>query len=277
MMKTPDLKPRIIKLKLDYANKLLGLDLKKEELKKLLEKMRYGVSQKGDLVEVMVPAYRTDVLHPMDIVEDVAIAYGYDRFSPTKVSMQKIGSKDKLGVFCNNVRELMIGFGFQEVVTLIMTNKNDLFTRMNLKDEKVVETENPVSVEHSIARNWLLPSLMLVLEKNKNREYPQRIFEIGECINTKGEGTKKLAGAIANSKTNFSEIKSFVIGILDSLNTKGTIKKFDHNSFIPGRCASFEFGFFGEMSPEVLSNFSLEVPITAFEINLSKIFESKFS
>jgi phenylalanyl-tRNA synthetase beta chain len=150
-----------------------------------------------------------------------------------------------------------------------------LFSRMNLEQEKVVETENPVSMEHSVARNWLLPSIMVVLEKNKNREYPQKIFEIGGCIDAKGAGSRKLAGAIADSKTNFSEIKSFAMGILNELGAKAKIKKFEHGSFIPGRCASFDYGFFGELNPEVLSAFSLEVPVTAFEINLGKIMGQK--
>jgi len=78
---------------------------------------------------------------------------------------------------------------FQEVMTLIMTNKENLFAKMNMPEEQVCEAENPVSSEHSVARTYLLPSLLQVLEKNKNREYPQRVFEIGDCIT--GDGSEK--------------------------------------------------------------------------------------
>lgn len=275
-MKTPDLSPRQMALDLDYANRLLGLELSAPEARKLLEKMRFGVeSKKGKADEktlhVLVPAYRTDVLHPIDLVEDIAIAYGYENFTPEIPKLHTTGSVDAMEKFSSDVRELMLGVGFQEVMTLIMTNRRNLFERMNLSAENIVETESPLSEEHSVARNWLLPSLMNVLEKNTGREYPQKIFEVGDTITPKGETRRKLAGVVAHSKTNYSEMKSIVAGILESLGVKYGFNMLEHGSFIKGRCASTEYGFFGEIHPLVLENFGLEVPVTGFELDLSKI------
>ncbi|RLI91057.1 MAG: hypothetical protein DRO95_05070 [Candidatus Altiarchaeales archaeon] len=273
-MKTPDLKPRIMNLNLEYVNKLLGMDFSMREVKELLERMRYGVKLKNGKFEVLIPAYRTDVLHPIDLVEDIAIAYGYKNFKPEMPRLFTLGEGDKFENFLSRVRELMLGFGFQEVLTLIMTNRENLFRRMNIRVEKVIEAENPVSLEHCVARNWLIPSLMQVLEKNKNREYPQRIFEIGDCINSKGKDEKKLAGVVAHSRANFSEIKAIFTGFLESLWLKYEIKREEHGSFIKGRCASSEYGFFGEISPVVIENFGLEMPVTAFELDLNLIFKN---
>lgn len=275
-MKTPDLKSRAMKLDVDYVNKLLGVKFKEKDIVNLLKKMRYDVKSNGNLLSVYIPAYRTDVLHPMDLVEDIAIAYGYENFVPELPKLSGIGSKDRFEKFYSDIRELMLGFGFQEVMTLIMTNKDLIFRKMMLDEELLTETENPVSLEHSVARSWLLPLLMSVLEINKNRGYPQNIFEIGDCIDSRGNNFKKLSAVIAHSKTNFSEIKSIATGILESLNLGYDIKPYEHPSFIDGRCASVPFGFFGEINPMVLENFSIEVPVTALEFDLTSIFNLKY-
>jgi phenylalanyl-tRNA synthetase beta chain len=271
-VKTPDLKPRIMELELGYANKLLGLALSAPEVKKLLERMRYGVSE-GKKLLVSIPPYRTDVLHPIDLVEDIAIAYGYEKFIPEDFRGYTVGERDVVERFSSKIRDIMVGSGFQEVMTLVLTNKNSLFERMNILEQEVVETKNPVTLEHSVARNWLLPSLMAVLEKNKTQEYPQKIFEIGDCLTAKGDTRKKLSGAIAHSKSNFSEIKATVDGLVDSLGLKYAPKEFSHNSFIKGRCISMGFGFYGEISPLVLDSFRMEVPVSAFELEVDLIVE----
>jgi phenylalanyl-tRNA synthetase beta chain len=271
-MKAPDLAARKMHLDLQYTNKLLGTSFTAAEVKTLLEKMRYGATVSGKKITVLVPAYRTDVLHQMDLVEDVAIAYGYNNFKPELPKISTVGKRDPFSLFCGSVRELAIGFGFTEIMTLIMTNERDQFTRMGLPIGAAVTTSSPVSTEHSIARTWLLPSLCSVLEKNKNREYPQRVFEIGYCIDPSGKDAMKLAGTIAHSKTNFSEMKSVVCGLLENLGKEDKVEAIEHASFIPGRCASLPSGYFGEIHPAVLDNFSLEVPVTAFELNLKTLF-----
>ncbi|OYT54777.1 MAG: hypothetical protein B6U72_01540 [Candidatus Altiarchaeales archaeon ex4484_2] len=274
--KKPDLKPRLMELETGYVNKLLGLELEGVEIKKLLERMRFGVENLGQgKLDVKIPAYRADILHPMDLVEDVAIAYDYSRFKPEIPKISTIGVEAGGEIFYSGVRELMIGFGFQEVMTLIMTNVNDLFKKMNLPLEPVVETRNPVSLNHAIVRSWLLPSLTSILERNKNREYPQKIFETGLCIDPSGEDCMKLAGVVAHSKTNYSEIKSLAAGFLDNVGVDYEIESFEHGSFIGGRVASTAYGFFGELHPAVLENHGLEVPLTAIEFNLDALFSMK--
>ncbi|MFH1788205.1 MAG: hypothetical protein ABH834_02345 [Candidatus Altiarchaeota archaeon] len=269
-MKTPDFTPRQVIVERDYVNGLLGLNLSSEEIASYLERMRYGADACKDSISVRVPAYRTDVLHPMDLVEDVAIAYGYHNFIPRDLSIHSRAVEDPLEKKTLKVREALVGLGFTEAMTLILTNKNALFSCMNLPEEKVVEAENPASTEHCVCRSWLLPSLMGLLAKNKTREFPQKIFEVGDVVLPSGQDIKHVSGVVSHAKTNFSEIKSIVDGLLSTLGVECKVKQSVHSSFIPGRCAETKTGFFGEVNPQVLSNFGLEMPVTAFELSLEE-------
>ncbi len=265
----PDLSPREVGLDVGYVNRLLGLSLKGSEVKALLERMRFGVKEDGAALKVSVPPYRSDILHPIDLVEDVAIAYGYMNFKPEVPKLYSLGKADPLETYCDEVRDYMVGLQFREVMTLILSNPRDLYERMNLPVEKAVEALKPVSLDQSMARTWLLPSLMVVLEKNRNREYPQMIFEVAEVLDPEGKTTMRVAGAIAEGRTNFSEVKASVTGLMSSLRLKSEDAPYGHPSFIEGRCSKNDFGFFGELSPQVITSFGLEVPVTAFELRLS--------
>ena len=139
---------------------------------------------------------------------------------------------------------------------------------MNLEIDDAVTVEKPVSQDQSIARTWLLPSLVEVLEKNRNREYPQNIFEVGMVLTAKGETRTKVSAVMAHSRTNYSEIKAKVNGLLKEFALDMGDQPMEHPSFIFGRCSKNAHGFFGEVHPGVLSNHGLEVPVTAFELEL---------
>ena len=269
-MKTPDFTPREVIVETDYINSLLGLTLSSEEVASFLERMRFGVKVNGDVLSVKVPAYRTDVLHKMDLVEDVAIAFGYHNFTPKDIAIHLKAMEDPLEKKIVQVRDVMVGLGFTEVMTLIMTNKRILFTNMNVPEGKVVEAENAASGEHGVCRSWLLPSLMSVLAKNKTREFPQRVFEVGDVLLPAGVNRKHVAGVVSHARTNFSEVKSIVDGLFSTLDVEYKLENVTHTSFISGRCAKTSAGFFGEIHPQVLANFGLEMPVTAFELSIGE-------
>jgi phenylalanyl-tRNA synthetase beta chain len=253
----------------------LGVELEPGEIRELLLRMRFGAKVEKDSIIVEVPPYRTDILHPMDLVEDVAIAYGYANFTPFEDAIKLRGRLREETKLSNRLRDFMVGMGFQETMTLIMTNKNDLFTRMLCLEEPVAEAESAVSSEHSTARSWLTPSLMRVLEANKNHEYPQRFFEVGACISGDGRDMTLISAVAAHAKTSFSEVKSVVLGLYESLGLAHEAKPFDHPSFIKGRCAQTPHGFYGEVHPQVLLNFGLEVPVTAMEFETAEFSTKK--
>lgn len=155
---------------------------------------------------------------------------------------------------------------------------------MLMEEKDVVETANPKTEEYSIVRNWFLPSLMEVLWRNRHREYPQNIFEVGDVIElsssseTGAKTMRRLGIVLCHSKANFSEIKSMVESILSNLGIKDyKIEESTLPCFIPGRAAKIvindkNLGRFGEINPEVVSNWELEMPATACEICVNSLF-----
>ena len=149
---------------------------------------------------------------------------------------------------------------------------------MNVNSD-AVEILNPVSSEYSICRTWLLPSLMKVLAANKHREYPQKIFEVGDCVDiddkeeTKTVTNRKLSGVISYDNANLTEMKSIVEAVLKALNYKYEIRDYKHPSFIESRCGEIlvnekQIGFMGEIHPEILERWELEKPVIGFEIKV---------
>jgi phenylalanyl-tRNA synthetase beta chain len=277
--KTPDLEPAKIILDVELVDKILGLGLSEAQIEETLKRMRYNARRiKGGKIEIEVPPYRTDILHMIDIVEDVAIGYGYNNIQPILPKIASIGKQNELEKLSKKIREVMIGFEFQEVLNFVLTNEENNFKKMDTEG-KAVEILNPVSSEYSICRTWLLPSLLKVLSANKHRNYPQKIFEVGDCISidesseVRTRQTRKLAAAISYDNANLTEIKSILESALSNLGYAFLIKEFSHPSFLESRCGEIlindkPIGFFGELHPKVLENWKLEKPVIVFEIKI---------
>jgi phenylalanyl-tRNA synthetase beta chain len=280
----PDLSPRLMEVSMDEARKLLGLEISNRDIVSLLERMGYGASAKKGTAEVLIPAFRADILHPVDVMEDIAIAYGFFDIAPEVPKLPTTGEASPAEEFSNRVRELMTGLGFQEVMNYTLTSKEKQFTRMNAKPVPVAEIENPLSQEYSACRRWLLPGLMENLRSNKHRRFPQRIFEIADCIipdnsETSASNVRKLSGAITHSQASLSEIISILNSVRENLGAGWEMKPYRHDSFIAGRCGAVFLagkkepaGIFGEINPKVLLNFELNNPVSAFELNVEKTF-----
>ncbi|MBU3904699.1 MAG: phenylalanine--tRNA ligase subunit beta [Nanoarchaeota archaeon] len=280
--KFPKLNPSSIIITKEEINNLLGLELDETQIKSYLEKMLYTVKAKGGRITVSIPPYRSDILHPVDIIEDVAIGYGYDKFVPTVPKLATIGNLSEKEVFTRKVRETMIGFGFNEFLNFVLSSKENNFDNM-LTGGEAVELVNPVSSEYSVCRTWITPSLVKVLSHNLHNEYPQKIFEVGDIVlfdnskETKTRTVRCLAGAISHDNANLTEIKSIVEGVLNEIGIKFDIKSINHPSFIPTRCGEIfvntkSIGFFGELHPRVLEKWGLERSVISFEINLEGLY-----
>jgi phenylalanyl-tRNA synthetase beta chain len=154
-----------------------------------------------------------------------------------------------------------------------------------MKEEKPIRLANPVSTEYSIMRQSLLPGLMKNLAENKHESFPQKLFEISDVgkINTKLESMCErglnVAAVSSHSTANFTEVKSLAEALLANLGLRNwQIKESKHPSFLEGRTAAIyvkgkRLGVLGEVHPEVLNNFELENPTTAFEIDLDLLLE----
>jgi len=282
----PDLEPRLIKVNPDDARKMLGLPLNNKEICRLIERMGYSASVNKNILEALAPPYRADILHQVDVIEDIAIAYGFDQFLPEMPKLPSVGEADSMEEFSNLLRELMIGLGFQEVMNYTLTSPERQFSKMNISQEDAIHIENPVSQDHSICRLWLLPGLVENCRTNKHRRFPQKIFEIADCIipdkkaDVRSINLRKLSGIITHSQANLSEILSIINAIKDSLGAEWSIQPYKHDSFIAGRCGAISqkgqnIGFFGELNPKIILSYDLNNPAAAFELDVQKIFSNK--
>ncbi len=283
---TPDLNGTIVEIEKVQAENLVGVQLKDKEVSELLDRTGYATAVDRNKIKVWVPPYRSDILHPVDVIEDIAIAYGLNNLQATLPEVATIGKSNPIENFSNKVRQLMVGFGFQEIIRPVLTNLEEQFDKMNVPREEVVEIENPVSKEYICLRSWLLPSLMKVLSANKHVEYPQDIFEVGDVVwsdkdeETLSKTVRKASGAMCGGRASFAEIKSVVDSLLRNLNKTYILEQCTHGGYTPGRGAHVLIdkkiaGSFGETNPTVLENWKIEMPTASFELNLEVLFSAK--
>ena len=279
---TPDLTPQTSEVHVDLANELIGgTKLTAKDIKELLSKARFDSEIIDDnTLKVYIPSYRVDILHEVDIVENIAIQYIIKKIYSKLPDVSTVAYPNKWFTSEHYMREVMIGLGFQEVMSLMLTSEESHYEKMLLKEEEHVQVAKPITIDRTMIRTSLINSLMEFLEDNKHEDLPQKIFEIGDVIylddnaENKTNTSKKLAGLICHSTANFTEIKSVVSSILENLGYSMEIKDSDNPSFIEGRVAnvygrslnSDVEGFFGEISPEVITNFTLDYPVIGFEI-----------
>jgi phenylalanyl-tRNA synthetase beta chain len=274
---TPFFETNSLKLDLNYTRKMAGLDLSNKQIIKLLEQSRFQVKGTGNKVTVTFPSYRQDIFHPIDLVEDVLIGYGYNNVEPLPVELAVKGKERPETMRLDAVREACVGLGLQEVLQYTLTSKEVQQDKMNLKDEEFVELANPISLSYNVFRKSLIPNLLEFFSRNKNALYPQRLFETGktfrldERMENKVNETNRLCVAVSKSQVSFTEIKSLLEAYSKAMNLKLGFKRIEHPSFIPGRVAEIygdKLGVIGEIHPQVLHNFGLENPVILFELEV---------
>ncbi|HSF68317.1 MAG TPA: phenylalanine--tRNA ligase subunit beta [Nitrospiraceae bacterium] len=284
---TPQDLERSRKLPVSTIEQALGQALGAHEVAKALTDYGYEVKTKGKNVTVTLPFYRQDLMHAMDVVEDVAISRGYGHFLPVMPSQFTVGGLSHLEEVSNRVRTLMIGMGFQEIVSNILGSPQDLRDAMRLEGTewgRLVEVDNVMSQNFSALRQWMLPSLLRVEAASNRAFYPHRIFEAGEvaCHDlTQPLGSRTvtvLGGMIAHADAHFSEAHSCVDTLFYYVNQSYSLEPIQHPSFLAGRVGSIisdgkQIGVIGELHPEVLERWQIGVPAVAFEIDLTELAE----
>ncbi len=267
-VRMPDLTPRMMRLDVQYAERMLGISLSKPQVARLLAKMGYGFKNN----KALVPSYRADVLHPIDVVEDIAIAYGYETFKPEIPNIATIGNEDSFSKFTSKIAQLFVGLDITEVSTHHLTKKE-----LQQDAQSIIEVENSVSEDYSALRGALLPNLLQVLQANKHHEYPQKIFEAGTVFSGKGEAVH-VAVALSHAHANFTEIKQIADALSAGVALPASYKELDREFFAPGRaavllCKRKVVGHLGEIHPAVLERFGLDMPVVALELDARTLFQ----
>ena len=281
---SPRLEPFKQVLELELVEKLSGVKMSRETIVDCLEKMRHGVIPlSAEKLEVYVSPYRIDVLHPVDLVEDILMAYDYDRIEPEYLPPTASGKISPIEIISRKVRDIMIGLGFQEVANYMMSNPDTLVKKMRL-EERVVEVLNPKLEKYTALRNWILPQVLEVLSRNKKAGYPVKVFEVGdvaiidETKDVKARIERHLAAAVASPEVTMTDALVLCKSLFMTLGLDYSLAEENHRSFIEGRCAKIlvngkKVGILGEIHPEVLVSFELETPVAALEIDLTSILE----
>ena len=272
---TPNLEPWKMKLDIGYVNKTLGLQLKETEIKKLLGRMGLGYENKN----VLIPPYRADIIHQVDVIEDIAIAYGYENFKEEIPNISTIAEQDKKQELKDKIAELLSGLGLLEVSTYSLTNKEE--SKKALVSAESVELANALNQDYNILKSNLLPSILKVLSENRHNDYPQKIFEIATVfshgISETGISEREhLCIGVTSANANFTEVKQILDALTSLLCVKYTLDEKEIPSYISGRAGEIKskgehLGSLGEVNPEALNNFNLDYPVAVVNIDLDAL------
>ncbi len=266
---TPDFTERKIDVELNYVNKMLGTNLDSEKLIQLVKRMGFRYDN-----GILIPPYRVDIMHPIDIVEDIAIAYGYENFVPELPNIFTRGEPLKKREFENVISSILTGLMFQEVRTMILTSREDA-------TENSAETLNPKSEECVVCREELIPGILRVFSQNKHVDYPQNIFEIGKVVflsDTETGADERVLVCAAMSPGNYSKISSHLDEFMRLLKLEYKIIETEDRRFIPGRVGKIyvngeEVGIIGEIHPALLNEKKVDKPVALFELDVDKLFK----
>jgi phenylalanyl-tRNA synthetase beta chain len=278
--KTPNLNSEENKISLENTNKLLGLELTEKQLKKNLEKMGHNYS-KG---KVQSPAWRTDLLHEVDLIEDIAIAYGYENFKPEIPEISTIGKEDKKETIKRKIAEILTGIGFLEVSNYHLTKRSDQFLKMGIQENQIknqIEVEES-KTEYNLLRKDLSHYILRVLSENIDSEYPQKIFETGKIFKIKENKIKEKENlSMAIAPGNFTVLKQSLEYLGRMLNLEIQLKEQEKQKihFIEGRTADIYLenkiiGQIGEIHPRILRNWKIKMPVALIELELEEIFKT---
>lgn len=271
---TPDLTPEKMKISLENTNKLLGLNLKEKDLEKLFPKMGYNF-QSG---KAIIPPWRTDIMHEVDLMEDIAIAYGYDKFSPEIPSISTIAEESYKSRLKLKFSEILIGLEFIETSSYHLIKEEEI---KKFKSLDKIDLESSKTEYKFLRPNLLIPTLRISAE-NKDSEYPQKIFEIGTVFKKDPEFDTGISESehllISSSPGNATYMKQILDYMSKMLSLSFEIKESAIEGLIEGRTYSIflnskSIGFFGETHPETLREWNIKMPLAVIEISLEEICE----
>ena len=281
-IETPDMKPREMYLEVPYVKRVLGIDVDVEEAANLLRSTRFDAEIEGDKkLRVVVPRYRIDILHPVDLVEEIAIAIGYEKLEPRKPEKLLRPMPLPVHTWEKFARLILAGYGFVEVMSFTLTSCKEQKRVCGLKQDEMVVLSNPVSVELDCLRSCLLHQLLEVAAKNQSI-IPLRLFELGEVVimsntDTGVEVRNKLALLIMDYKAGYEDIQSYVYGLIRLMGDSIlAIKQAEHPALIRGRTAIIETkqgvtGIMGEVKPEILEEYGITYPVAVAELDYTKV------
>ncbi|KAI2639285.1 phenylalanyl-tRNA synthetase [Xylaria nigripes] len=284
----PNLTPIRMEVDVDYINGCCGLNESPDSICKLLRRMAYASRPLGSKIEVFVPPTRPDVLHACDVMEDVAVAYGFNKL-PRSLSNKSatIGKPLPINKLADIVRLECAMAGWLEVMPLILCSHDENFAWLNRHDDgnTAVKLANPKTVEYQVVRTSLLPGLLKTIRDNKSVRLPLKIFETSDIVlkdsslERRARNKRQWAAAYCGKTAGFEMVHGLLDRIFLMLRVKDYfIREISDLTFFPGRAAGIylgkengecrRIGEIGVLHPEVLEKFEIKYPVSALELDL---------
>jgi len=346
----PDLSTRKKTVAHERIERIIGVDFDPEEVVDLFERSGLDAEPEDDgdslAYEVDVPSYRVDVLHALDLVDDVGRAYGFNDLDPTYPDVSTVGGRHDRSRLEDAARNQLVGLGFEDLLNFHMINEAENYGRMlsaapevsdavadalppdaahalreeglsvaeafdlaNRSDDTAALVDDaidllsasygydvggtvgfdapatihePYSEDYTMLRTWALPSLLMVLENNTHRSYPQDLAEIGfaarldESENTGVAERRTVAAVLARHDASYEDAKARLQALARNFDVDLSTPPTDHPTFVDGRTADVVIdgetvGVIGELHPAVLVEHDLELPVAAFEFELDAL------
>ncbi len=284
-----DSNPVTVKLEPEKVNGLLGTDVSREEMVRILEALDFKVE--GDTIHV--PSWRSDVEHYSDIAEEVARFYGYNNIPDTLSN----GLTARRGLTDIQQTENLLGSvcraaGYDEIITYSFISptyydKIDLPKDSPLRDS--LKILNPLGEDTSIMRTTTLPSMLEILTRNYNfRNKSAKLYELGRVYFKRADGLadepKVLTLGAYGDGMDFFTLKGAVEAVLKQLRIENVrfLADSENPSYHPGRCAKVFsgdrlLGVLGQIHPHVAGNYGVDAELYAAELRFDALYESKGS
>lgn len=282
-------KQKINKIKLDVEkiNNLLGTNIQKEEMIKILEKLDIKVENNM----AIAPYFRMDLEFVADIAEEIVRFYGYDKLETTLIKADTtLGIRNKEQKIEKTIKDMLVNNGLSEIYTYGFVSEQDLEKSNISKEliEKSITIINPLSDEYKLMRPTTIPSMMQILATNANKKNQNvKLFDISRNYRNlnneveNGEVPEQeniLTLGMYGDDVDFYTLKGLIENVLEavSVNRYDIIKETKNGSYHPGRCANITVGkdiiaTIGEVHPAVLENYGIEKRVYLAEVNVTKI------
>ncbi|KAG7479643.1 phenylalanine-tRNA ligase beta subunit [Solea senegalensis] len=285
----PELAYRKEKLSSKFINHKVGINESTEKIAQLLTRMclRSEATGVGDEIEVEIPPTRSDVIHACDIMEDAAIAYGFNNITHTTPRTYTVANQFPLNKLTELLRQDLAAAGFTEALNFALCSQDDIADKLGRKisDTKAVHISNPKTAEFQVARTTLLPGLLKTIAANRKMPLPLRLFEISDVVlkdPTKDVGAKnsrRFCAVYYNKSPGFEVIHGLLDRTMQLLEVKPGraegyhIQAADDSTFFHGRCAEIFVrgqcvGRLGVLHPDVITRFELTLPCSALEMDI---------
>jgi phenylalanyl-tRNA synthetase beta chain len=296
-IQTPDLSSRLMMVDIDYINSSLALDLTGPEMITYLHRMMVPATQiSNNKLEVQIPPTRSDIFHPCDILEDVAVAYGLNNLHIEAPKTVSLGSRQPRNQLTDLLRYDMAAAGFTEIVSFVLCGVSQNFEKLRREDDgSTVLLSNYKSESTAACRTTLLIGTLLTLQSNQAQQLPIKTFEVSDVVlidpetDVGARNDLRICAAIADNEADFGTIHGMLdrlfvlLGVewivsADSPASSGFyLRESTDGAFYQGQRASVVvrkdgrdmiIGSMGVIHPEVLNNFKLKFPVSALELTL---------